>query len=228
MTSSDRGDTGQDRIQLGEALNFAWTTFKKRYRLLTAILASMVAAWVALEILIVTGQRFGILFWASVHLAFLVLFSGIEIGYLRVCLALYDDGKATFREAFTGLELGPRFLVGQIIYLTMIVVGLAALLVPGICLGARYAFFGFWMGAGKTSLRRSFQESAVLTKGIMFRLGWVLVSLFILNLLGASLLGLGLLITLPVSALTMTSLFRQLTPSDKLKSLRDGGTAAQP
>ena len=70
---------------------------------------------------------------------------------------------------------------------------------------------------GETNPLRCFQQGAILSKGATTGLLRILAALFVLNLLGASLLALGLFITVPLSVLIMTEVYRQLTtppPSD--------------
>jgi hypothetical protein len=52
-------------ISIRQAFNFAWPIFNKRFGLFTAVLLTVFGAWVALEIVVITGQRFGILLWAG-------------------------------------------------------------------------------------------------------------------------------------------------------------------
>jgi hypothetical protein len=194
-----------------KAFNFAWPIFKKRFGLFTAVLLTIVGAWVALEIVVIGTQRFGILLWAVAHLSFLVFVAGVEVGFLRICLALCDGREPTYADTFTHLALGPKFLAGQILYLLTTVIGLLLLVVPGVYFSVRYALFGFCMAAGETNLVRSFHQSAILSVGKKMPLLWILIALLALNAVGACLLGLGLFITVPLSALMMTAFYRQLS-----------------
>lgn len=198
-------------ISIRQAFNFAWPIFKKRFALFTAVLLTIFGAWVALEIVVIAGQRFGILLWIVMHLAFLIFVAGLEVGLLQVCLALYDGEEPTFADSFAHLALGPKFLAGQTLYLLAALIGLLLLVVPGVYLGVRYALFGFCMAAGETNLVRSFQQSAILSTGEQGYLLRVLFVLFVLNVVGASLLGLGLFITVPLSLLMMTAVYRKLS-----------------
>ena len=215
LRATNRNESGQqvkhNPISIGQAINFAWPIFKKRYGLFTAILLTMLGAWVALEVVVIAGQRMGILLWAVAHLVFFVFFAGIEVGFLQICLALYDGGEPTFADAFTHLALGPKFLASQMIYLLMVVVGIALLVVPGVYAGGRYALFGFCMVTSEADLIRSFQQSAILSESVKARLLAIYFSLLIINVLGASLLGLGLFVTFPLSVLMMTAVYRQLS-----------------
>src|SRR5262249_5520983 len=79
--------------------------------------------------------------------------------------------------------------------------------------GVRYALFGFCMAEAQaeTDLRRSFHQSALLSAGAWAGLFGVLAALLLFNVLGACLLGLGLLITVPLSALVTAGIYRQLS-----------------
>ncbi len=208
----------EDTISIRQAFKIASPILKKRFGLFTAVLLTLFGAWVALEIVVIAGERFGILLWAAVHVAFLIFAAGVEVGFLQICLALCDGGKPTYADAFTQLTLGPKFLAGQILYLLMVALGLLLLVVPGVYLSVRYALFGFCMAAGKTDLMRSFQHSAILSTGSKTYLLWILVFLLVLNVLGASLLGIGLFITVPLSVLMMTTTYRQLNTRSRVES----------
>jgi hypothetical protein len=197
-------------LSLRQALRFAWPAFTKHFFLFAAILLTFCGAWVALEVVVIKGQQSGIVLWAAAHLAFLLFFAGLEAGLLHVGLAAYEGVEPTFAEAFSRLALGPRFLAGQLLYLVMVAAGLVLLVVPGLYLGARYALFGFSLVSGEPGLARSFQRSAALRAGRTGSLLAILVGLLVFNVLGASLLGVGLFVTLPLSVLVMAAVYRQL------------------
>jgi len=198
-------------ISIRPAVNFAWRALKSRCGLFAAILLTIFGAWVALEVMVIAGQRFGIVLWAAAHLGFLIFFAGLEVGLVRVCLTIHDGGEPTFADMFAHFALGPRFLAGQVLYLLILIVGMALLVVPGVYWGARYSLFAFSLVADETDLANSFRQSAILSAGLTARLLAIMLGLFAFNLLGASVLGLGLLVTVPLSLLTMTAVYRQLT-----------------
>jgi len=201
----------RNQISIGEAVDFAWSAYGKRWRLLTSVLLAMLGAWVVLEVLVFTTQRLGILVWALEHIAFLLCFAGIEVGLLRIGLALEDGRKARLADAFNHFSLAPSFLAGQLLYLAMVIAGLVLLVVPGILVAARFALFGFQNASGESGVLRSFKQSWNLTRGATSRLAASLITLFVFNLLGAALLGVGLFVTVPISVLMMASINRQLS-----------------
>jgi len=96
-------------ISLRHALSFAWSTYKHRWRLFTAVLLTLVGVWVALELIVIAGQRWGLVWWAIAHLAFFLVFAGLEVGFLRVCLACYDGAAPTYADLFGHWAAGSKF-----------------------------------------------------------------------------------------------------------------------
>ena len=199
-------------ISVGQAVNFAWPTLKRRFGLFASILLTIFGAWVTLELAVVAGERFGLVWWAAAHLVFLVFFAAVQVGLLNACLVLYDGGEPTFADTFRYLALAPTFLAGQAAYWLMVVVGLLLLVIPGLYLGVGYGLFGFCLASGEADLLHSFRRSALLSAGAKAPLLGIWTSLLVLNVLGASLLGLGLFLTLPLTVLIMTAVYRQLSP----------------
>lgn len=197
-------------ILLRDAVDFAWKTFKYHNRLMMAILLTIFGAWIILEIIVIVGQRFGLVWWTVAHLAFLFVFAGLEAGFVKTCLALYDGEERTFADACASFSLGSKFLAGQILYLLMVLVGLVLFIIPGLHVGARYAFIGLLQVGEQSSLSGSFRGSALLSREHMPSLMGVIGALLLFNLIGACLLGIGLLITIPLSVLTMTGVYKQV------------------
>ena len=72
-------------VSIRKALNFAWATFQKRYALFAAIVLALFGSWIALEIVVIAGQRLGLGIgpWIVAHLLFFILFAGLEVGFLQ-------------------------------------------------------------------------------------------------------------------------------------------------
>lgn len=193
-----------------KAFDFAWITLKKQSGLFTAILLTFCASWVILEVIVVAGQRFGLLLWVIAHLSFLVIFAGMEIGFIRICLAMHAGEQIHYSDIFRELHLGFNFLFVQLVYFVMILAGFVLLIVPGAYLAAKYALYAFYFADGYSNVKQSFQQSAVTSQGSWPFLLWFSLLSLLLNFLGASLLGVGLIITIPLSLLMKTSIYCQL------------------
>jgi hypothetical protein len=193
-----------------KAFDFAWMMLKKQLGLFTAIMLTFFALWVILEVIVVAGQRFGFILWVIAHLSFFIIFAGMEIGLIRICLAFHDGKEIQYTEIFRDLRFGINFLFVQLVYFVMILVGFVLLIVPGTYLGSKYTLYAFHFADGYSNLRQSFQQSAVISQGSRWFLFWFSVFILLLNILGASILGVGLIITAPLSVLMKTSIYCQL------------------
>lgn len=196
-----------------KAFEFAWMMFKKQSGLFIAIMLTFFALWVILEFIVVAGQRFGFLLWVTAHTVFFIIFASMEIGLIRICLASHDGKQARYSDIFRELHLGINFLFVQLVYFVMILIGFMLFIVPGVYLGTKHALYAFHFADGHSNLKQSFQESALTSQGSWWFLFWFSVFIFLLNILGASILGVGLIITVPLSVLMKTSIYCQLRDS---------------
>ena len=147
------------------------------------------------------------------HLSFFIVFAGMEVGFVQICLAIHDGKQVFYSDIFRGLPLGARFLAVQLVYFVTVLVGLVLLVVPGVYFGTRFSLYGFYFVEGNPNLKQSFQQSVVTSQGSMWFLFWFSVLIFLFNILGASLLGIGLIVTIPLSGLMKTFVYRQLSNS---------------
>lgn len=99
-----------DPLSIRQAFNVAWPIFKTHFAIFAAVLLTTFGAWVLLEIVVIAGQRFGILLWTVAHLAFLIFVGGVEVGFLRICLGLSHGREPQYADIFADLNLGPKFL----------------------------------------------------------------------------------------------------------------------
>lgn len=197
-------------LRIGPALRFGWSSFRRRPGLFVAIFGTLLLSWAVLEVLVVALQRLGPLVNITLHLLFLAFFSGLKLGFLRLALAAYDGSRPRYRDLFSRLASGPRFLAAGLLYLGAILLGLVLLLLPGIYLGLRLAPFGFLIAELDSAVGASFRAASELTRGSIPALLGFAATLLALNLAGAALLGVGLIVTVPVSVLSAAALYRQL------------------
>ena len=187
-----------------------WRAFKSHSRVFVISMFVLFASWVVLEVAVVALHRFGLVVWLVLHLAFFVFFSGLMAGLHRLALETVQ-GETPRLANLTGLlGRGPTFLLASSIYFVAVAGGLALLLVPGIYVAVRYAFFGQVIARSSTSALEALRDAAALSEGRWWTLCLFLVLALLLNLAGAAVLGIGLLITFPVSLLATSDLYWSL------------------
>jgi uncharacterized membrane protein len=188
----------------------AWKAFKSYPRVFLISMLILFGSWVALEVAVVALQRFGVVVWLILHLAFFVLFSGLMVGLHRIALETIDGKAPKLADLTALLGRGPTFLLAFCIYSAVVLVGFAFLVVPGIYVAVRYALFGQVLATTSTTAPQALRNAAALSDGRWWTLFPLVLMAMLLNLAGMAFLGLGLLITFPVSLLATSDLYRSL------------------
>jgi hypothetical protein len=188
----------------------AWKTFRSHPRVFVSSMLILFGSWAALEVAVVALQRFGVVVWFILHLAFFVFFSGLMVGLHRMALETLDGKAPRLANLIALLGRGPTFLLAFCIYSAGVVVGLVLLVVPGIYVAVRYALFGQILATTSTTAPQALRNTAALSEGRWWTLFPLLLMALLLNLGGMAFLGLGLLITFPVSLLATSELYRSL------------------
>ncbi len=83
-------------------------------------------------------------------------------------------------------------------------------MLPGVYVAVRYCLFGHVIAASESSAVEALREAGALTLGRWWAMGRFLAVVLAINVAGAALLGLGLLVSFPVSLLATASLYRTL------------------
>ncbi len=191
-------------------LRIAWRAFKANWRVFVLSALILFGSWVCLELAVITLHRLGVIVNVLLHLAFLVWFSGLMVGMHGMALEVIDGGVPTLKDLFALLGRGPTFLLAIFLYLLAVAAGLLLLILPGIYVAVRYAFFGFVLTIKPVSALEALNTAGALAKGRWWGLFGFFLVILALNIAGAALLGVGLFISFPVSLLATASLFRSL------------------
>ncbi len=197
-------------FSLPAALRWAWRAFRADARTYIAASLTLFAAWAILELVVYLGQSLGAVFNLAAHLLFLLVFAGLCAGFTEIGLQAAQGDHPAYKALFSRFTLAPAMLAAQLIYLTLVTLGLVPLVLPGILAAVYFAFYGPTLVASRINPLRALAASGALTRLHGLFVTRALLLLLLLNLLGAAFLGLGLLITVPVSLLTLTALYFQL------------------
>lgn len=201
------GDTAGP-FSSAEALRFGWAKFKANLKPLLII--GLVGAFLTLlnQALIRPDGGGGL--GPLLALVVLALRVGVTLAFIRAALALHDGRPVDLTRPAELLTGYFTFLLVTVLYWLIVAGGLILLVVPGIIWGIQFAFSGFFAADRKVEPIQALRESSRLTRGVRWPLLGFALILFGLNLLGAIALGVGLLLTVPVSALAGAYVFRRL------------------
>ena len=136
----------------------------------------------------------------------------VSLGATHIVLALVDGKGTSISEIFSRSELFWKYLWASILYGFAVVVGFILLVVPGVYMALKYGFYRYVViDRPELSAIDTLKESARLTDGIKWQLLSFSLALLGINILGVLALGIGLLYTIPVSAMAYAALYRSLT-----------------
>lgn len=199
-----------------EALRFGWRRLGSFAPGFFALLAGWVGVWVLVEVLVIgSGSMPGRPIWLLLHASYFLGTSFFEAAILDRALATYDGREARPRRVLRDLGLALRFTAFKLVLLPAAILGLALLLVPGLVILGRFGLGAFVLVDRSEGLGPSLEETADLVRGRVGGLTWIVFVVLGVNLLGACLLGVGLLATLPVTCLAVTAVYRGLGPAER-------------
>lgn len=195
-------------------LRTSWRLYKLHWSVFTLSVLVLFGSWVSLELSVVALHRLGVALNVVLHLAFLFLFAGLMVGIHGIALQAVESAQAPTLESLTAqLARGPSYLLALCLYVAAVAAGLVLLVVPGVYLAVRYAFFWHVLAARPAaSALDALREAASLSRGRWWTLFRFLLTVAALNLAGAALMGLGLLVSFPVALLATSSLFLSWQP----------------
>lgn len=196
-------------FSIQDCLAAGWATFKRRPGFFVLItLLALVIDGIASGILDAAAGDSALLKLLAV-LVHLVVQSVVGLGMSRVTLHAVDDVDATsLHDAWEPQYILP-FLGASILFSVMVGLGFVFLIIPGVILAV---VFGFWPypiaeGAGPIN---ALSYSRLITKGHRWQIFFFFLVLFLVNVLGFIVLVVGLLVSIPVSALAMAHAYRVL------------------
>jgi uncharacterized membrane protein len=208
----------QRSFSIEHAIGVGWNTFKAHWALLIGL---------AVAVLIIGnvpqglgnaaqggGQPGGFQFLMG--LLSVALQAVLTLGVTYIALRLVSGQSAEFGDLFARVSLVLNYLIAGFLLGIIVAVGLLLLIVPGLIFAAKLSFFPYFVvddGAGPI---HALQRSWSLTNGVTFKVLVFGLVLLLINFVGLLALGLGLLVTYPVSYLAHAHVYRELREQAEL------------
>lgn len=194
-----------ERFSNVAALQFAWNTFRTHLGpLLTLGGASLMLAMLSQAL----GRHGGMEF--ILGLVIQLLQSALILVLLRVSLRLHDGEPVELTEPKPLLVGFWSFLLTLLVFWLAVALGFALLVIPGVLLGLAFGFAPLISAEGEKDLAAAFRQSNRLAHGARWQLFGLWLMLAGLNLLGVLALGVGIVVTIPLSALCFVYAYRAL------------------
>ena len=191
-----------------EALSFGWQRFKERPFFLIGLflITTVISA--------ITGFVADEIGGGGVSVVINVIDFSIQIiismGMTLILLRVYDKVDTDYTDLIEPIHLFWKYLVMTVLVLVVVLFGLVLFVIPGIIAGLALSFSTYLIIDRNLGPVEAMKESMRITHGHRWNLFIFGLSIFFLNILGALFFGIGLLITIPISALATVHVYRWL------------------
>lgn len=193
--------SNQSVVKAGALIGQAWETVKANLGLLIGVVIIVMAIGFIPSVAQNFTDKAGVLF--LIQIAGMILNLWISLGVIKIALNLVKNKPVTFNTLFQQGKYLLDFIVATIVYDLIILGGLILLIVPGIIWAIKFQFFPYFIVEKNLSPIEALKASSKITYGDKWNLLILGIVLGLLNLAGVLALGVGLLITYPITILAM-------------------------
>lgn len=188
-----------------ESIKYGWSKFKENINI--SILTTLLLLGAGSLSMDDRGMQ-SFLF----NLALSALLLVLRMGYTKIYLKINSGESVKFSDIFQEYNNFFPYLWVTILTFLATVGGLILLIVPGVLWGVRFSLAPIIVVDKKIGPVMAMKESYAMTKGIFWKLFgfWIVIGL--INLGGMLALFIGLLVTVPLSTLATTHVYRSLSP----------------
>ncbi len=193
-------------VSIKGAISFGWSEFKKDAWFFVSVTAGLLIFSIVVDSLTSGIEGAGSIIGMILSL---VASAVLTIAFVRLALSTV----AGQRVGWNGLWAPQFFLpvLGAIVIQSVIVlIGLVLLIIPGIIASVLLGYTQFAVIDKKMMPVEAVRESYRLTRPHLLQLFLFTLALAVLNIVGLLALGVGLLVTIPVSLIAMASVYRKL------------------
>jgi hypothetical protein len=217
MCGKTQRTTGREDVGMSDRVtrhfHTGWRLFKARAVVFVFSMILLFLSGIVLKTALLILHRSDFAIWLVILLAWLFLCSGMIVGLHVMALKSVDGRIPQVADLFASLGLGPAYLLALCIYCAAVSLGFALLIIPGIYLAIRYCLFAQIITDKSAGALAALRDAAALARGNWSQLGALFLIAFLLNVAGAAILGLGLVISFPVSLLAIAGFYRSIRPA---------------
>ena len=196
-------------FSIGDAISYGWTAYWRNIGpmllLSLVILAvNILIGWIGNGVDNVSGQ-------IILNLISFVVGIILAMGLIRASIAVVE-GRMPEVRMLTLTDGFGSYLVASLLVTIGVVLGLIALIVPGIILAIMWHFFGYVIvEAPTTRATDAMRRSSEITRGHRWQLLGLGLLLVLINIIGILACGIGLLFTYGITAVTVAYAYKVLS-----------------
>jgi uncharacterized membrane protein len=193
-----------------EAVSFGFETAKKNIIFFIGLFVVVViisALRSLIQLRVALDKQF--LIYIILYVLIFIINTIIGMGLIKISLEFVDKKKPELRDLFHTKNL-VNFILASLIKGIIVLIGFILLIIPGIIFSIRLQFATYLIIDKNMSAVDAVKKSWEMTKGNAWNLFFFVIILVLLNILGAILLLVGLFITVPLTMIATTFVYRKL------------------
>jgi uncharacterized membrane protein len=201
---------GAAPVSVGDAVSYGWAAFWKNVGPMLVIALIIFAVHVAFGALgeAIDSLAGRILLQLAAWLVGLFL----ALGWFRVALETTDGVQPQIGDLFKAEGYGP-YILASIVFGIAVFIGLILFIIPGIIVAVVFGFYGFVAAERGNNVlaMETLQRAAEISRGHRWPLFGLAIVLFLINVVGALLCGVGLLFTSNITLIAWAYTYRRLS-----------------
>lgn len=195
---------------IGDALSNGWRITKANFLFLAGI------------VVVLFGIQFGLTSLSEylaqdsqvlkVVISIITIFIQVllNVGVIAIVLKLVDGQRPAFKELFTTIKPYLQFILVTILISVIVGLGLILLIVPGIVLAIGLQYATYLVVDKNMKAIEAIKRSWEMTKGVKWKLFGFALLVWVINVVGLTLFGIGMLVTVPLTMVAMAYVYRAL------------------
>ncbi|UCD06438.1 MAG: hypothetical protein JSV98_04200 [candidate division WOR-3 bacterium] len=193
-----------------EALQYGWNTMKANIWFFVGVL---VVAWALTGVPHIIAN---LLQEQSIGLSFLFRIIGwaaniiVSIGMTVIALKFLDNQDPRFEDLFSFKPYFWKYLGASILMVIIVWVGIILFVIPGVYWALKFQFFGYFVVEQGRDPVEAMRMSSRITQSVKWKLFGFGLVLALINIVGTICLFIGLLVTVPVTLLAFSFVYRKL------------------
>lgn len=211
------GASGGEGFSIGGSVGYGWNAYWKNLGPMLLIALVIIVVSVVISLI---GQATGSTV-ISVLFSIIGWIVGLLLGFglIRASLAVTRGEKPEVAMLFETAGFGP-YMLASILFGIGAAIGFILCIIPGIIFVLVYMFYGYIISENGDAVgpTDALKRAAEITRGHRGELFGFVVVLFLLNLVGAILCGVGLLFTYGITSIAVAHAYKMLS----------GGTVVEP
>jgi hypothetical protein len=195
----------------GQAISFGWRKTKEHFWFFVGIAAIIIGVSGIFSIISQDLQDSGQgALSALVSIISYIIQTIFGIGATAISLKAYAGEPMRFKDLISHTDVFWKYLGSSLLYAIIVAVGFVLLIVPGFIFMIANLFYPYLVYEKKMRPLEALRESRRITKGSRNKLFVFWLATLGINILGALVVGVGLLFTVPLTLLAYAHAYKQL------------------